>query len=497
MVSAPALKGDQFVSKRVDFPINITRAAGGGDIKIDALGIKSDVAVLDITGSVPQQALQNLANQKPPGATGIITIKADVPSFAAIAKMLPHVTHVKDGVAISGGGLTNVVKIDLVADGVKATQSLALSAEGTSAGKPIRLDKTTFDSSAGIAVTAGQPIGVASVRSFTLALVAPFANVQGQGVPDKIELVGGADLKRFQDDVAQFVDLGTLALDGTAKFSLNTNGLPTDTTSPLGLTGNLDLQKLVVSQAGTTYLDHETVNGDIDLLYKQTSNGKTITFKKLAVKTETGLFDLAMQGDSAWLMIADNGAFGGEAKLSVGAALDRLLAPFLDEMDPDYRLTRGRLGGTITLATDAAKDQYSLVGDFGINRLTVGSLLKEETVKFGVTAIVPQDMGAMQTWFELASSFANAKGEADVRLPKEGVPGGLELVRKASFTGDVPSLPKLYALAASMNPTPPANGADGKPLPPLKVQSGTLTFDGGLTRGADGRRSRSPSTCRA
>src|SRR5690606_15202965 len=139
-----------------------------------------------------------------------------------------NLARLEQGVEITDGGLANVVTIDLLPDGVAVSQNLKLDASGTRNGQPIRLEPITLDTAANLALANGLDVGVQDVRQFTLALVSSFARIDGSGVPTKATIKGNADLGKLRTEIAQFVDLGAIALSGTADFALNTEGDPTD-----------------------------------------------------------------------------------------------------------------------------------------------------------------------------------------------------------------------------------------------------------------------------
>lgn len=485
VVTALALKGDTFRSNRVDVPINISRASGSDVVTIESLGLKTDVATFAVNGSVSQSAVQNLGEQRAPGTPGTITIKTDVPSFAALAAMLPHTLGLHENVKVTGGGLTNTTTINLLADGAKLVQQLALNIDGTADGKPIKLEKTTLDANADLAIN-GQPIGANSVRSFAINLAAPFANISGGGVPAQLNLAGNLDLTRFYDDVSQFVDMGALDLKGKADFKLATSGLPGGE-APIDAQLTLNANGLVVSSDGTTYLDNETINGVIDVIAKQTADTSLVTFRKLNFTTASGLFALATVGDNAWVMIRDGAPAGGVGEFRLGSKLERLLAPFTKDVDSSMQLKRGLLDSTLSFVYDDTEDEYKIVSSTALTNLDVGNTLANESLKLGFTAIAPSDRSTAKAWFETASTFVAIKGDADLLLKSndKATLTPFEMARAVNFTGSVPSLPKIYALVNSLSAAAAVKPAEGEiVLPPLIVNSGSVAFSGKIARDA-------------
>jgi hypothetical protein len=483
VVTAPALKGDTFTSKRVDFPIALTRVQGADSVTIESLGLRSDVAIIDVKGTISQVAIQNLINQRPPGTSSSVTVMTDVPSFAALATMLPNTIGLQKNVTITGGGLTNTVTVELLADAVNVNQSMQLAIAGTADGKPIKLDKMNVVASAAVGLKAGLTPAVSDVRAFTLTVAAPFATINGEGIPEQMKIAGNVDLTRFYEDVSQFVDMGGLDLKGKAEFGLATAGLPKDGGEAFGAKLGFKAVGLVVTSAGHAYLNNENVNGDVDLLLKQAGDMQTVTFRKLKVGTDSGLFGLWTAGDNAWLSVRGGVPIAGDGEFHLAGKLECLVAPFAAAVDPSMKLTSGQLDSVITFSFDENSKQYDVKSDVALTKLNVGQILANESLEFGTTSHIPADLASLTTDFEVASSFVNAKGDAVVLLKQAGKETltPFEMAKSVNFRGGVPSLPKLYALAHSMSPSV-APAAGEVALPPLKVNGGNVSFDGSVKR---------------
>lgn len=478
-----ALSGDTVSLKRTDLLLNIVRQPQSGAFEISNTGLKTDIASVDLSGSVPQQAIQNLIEQKAPGAKGAVKIVATVPDFARITSMLPNTVALKEGTSITGGGLSSTTDIDIQPDALVVTQNATIDAAGTADGKPITLEKSTLNANATLAMRDGQPIDLNSVKALALDLVSPFATIKGNGVPEKIAFDGKIDATRAKQNLSQFVDLGDKDFGGIINFALNTQGLPTNTSEPLAAKLTFDTDQLTYAQGGETLLQNEKFNGTVDLLFKQTADAKTITFKQLLVSTESGLLGIWTAGDSQWVTLFNNGAIAGEAKILSRIRPDKLAAMFAKNVDRSMKLTRGVLDSTLELALDKDKNEYRINLQSDLNKLDVGDLLKNERLQLGVTMFVPSTLTASKAWFEVASNFVSVKGEADVKLtdPKGAEISPLDRVQKLAFNGEVPSIAKLHALASSFTgqaPTPQGS----EPLPPLVVRKGSAVFSGTVSR---------------
>jgi hypothetical protein len=481
--SGPALGGDTLALKRTELVVNISRQPTTNLIQVTDTGIKTDIASLDVNGSIPQQAIQNLIEQKSPGSKGTIKIETSVPDFAKLAAMLPNTLALKEGTSVTGGGLASTTSIDIESAQIVVTQSAKIDAAGMADGKPIRLEPSTLNAGATLAIRDGQPIDQTSIRQLALDLASPFATIKGSGVPEKIAFDGRIDATRAKQNISQFVDLGDKDFGGVINFAINTQGLPTNVNEPLAAKLTFDTDNLTYAQGGETLLQNEKFTGTIDLIYKESVDAKTITFRKLVIGTESGLLGVWTAGDSQWVSFFNNGAIAGEAKIISRLRPDKIAAIFAKNADPSMKLTRGVLDSTLELALDKEKNEYRINLQSDLNKLDVGNLLKNERLQLGLTMFVPSTMTASHAWFEVASNFVAMKGEADVKLtdPKGGEISPLDRVQKLKFNGDVPSIPKLHALASSfMGPTPPVPGAE--PLPPLIVNNGSAAFSGTVTR---------------
>lgn len=483
--NSPALKGDTLQLKRTDLSINISRQPQSGAIDITNTGLKTDLASVQVSGSLPQQVIQNLTAQKAPGAKGSIKIDTNVPDFAKLAAMLPNTIALKQGTTVTGGALASTSNIEINPENIVIAQSAKLDASGTADGKPIRLEPTTLDVGATLAIKDGQKIDEKAITQLSLDLVSPFATIKGSGVPSKIAFDGRVDATKARQSISQFVDLGDKDFGGIINFALNTQGLPTDSAAPLAAKLTFDTENLTYAQGGETLLQNEKFNGDIDLLYKYADKARTITFNKLVIGTESGLLGVWTTGETQWISLFDNGTIAGQAKINSRLRPDKLASMFAKNVDPSMKLTRGVLDSTLELALDKEKNEYRINLQSDLSKLDVGELLNNERLQLGVTMFVPNDMTASHTWYEVASSFVSVKGEADLKLtdPTGKDVSPFDRVQKLDFEGQIPSFAKLHALVTSFMGTS-ATAPTGEPLAPLKVTSGSAAFSGTVTRDA-------------
>ena len=493
-LNSPALKGDTLALDRVDLPLRATRDAASAVWTIQDTGIRSDVATVAVGGSLPQSAIQNLIDQKPPGAAGQIVVKTDVPKLAAVAAMLPNTLGLKQGVEVTGGALSDELTLDVLADGAKVANSLKVNAAGRSDGKAITLDETTLDAGGTLAFVEGVPIGIKSIRQANVDLRSPFATVKGGGPLGALKLDGNADLGKLVDNVGQFVALDGLDLKGTATFALATDGDITDLSKPLAAKLDLDAVDLVMTNKGESLLDNVAIKGNVDVLYRETKTARLITAKQFNLGTKSGLFGLWTAGDAAWVSLPiakagepiAAGSIGGEGEFHLRTSdLPRVLKLAGIEPDADSRVERGVVDAILNLATTPAGDGYTLAMKTDVSKLDVGKAIGNESLTLTANATLPANLQTATGDFALASAFANVSGKIDAHLKNDdgsAVPT-LAVVRSATIDGDVPSVEKLYKLATSISPPAVTNDAKtGKPLPPMNLNGGSMKFAATVSR---------------
>ncbi|MBC8106071.1 MAG: hypothetical protein H7Z14_05740, partial [Anaerolineae bacterium] len=212
---------DRLQLQKVSIPIQVTRTVVDANttlIKIEKLSVNSPLVNVNVAGQVPEQALNNLAAKKAPGAAGQINIDLVVPDFGALSKALPNTLKLQEGVTIDSGSLTNSETIVFAIDSIAVTQKLDIVAKGRQSGKPIQLSPVHLETAA-VILPNGKDIP--DVRKLSLALTSAFATITGGGDSlAKIGIDGNFDLAKLQNELAQFVDLGGKQLAGTGQFKI-------------------------------------------------------------------------------------------------------------------------------------------------------------------------------------------------------------------------------------------------------------------------------------
>ncbi|MFT3785711.1 MAG: hypothetical protein QM770_06030 [Tepidisphaeraceae bacterium] len=445
--TAPPLKGDTFTLKSAKLSINADVTAGNNaTITVRNTGLTSDLLTIDIAGSAPIAALSNAAKKQVPGGDGSFKITTRVPSFAALATMLPHTLRMQEGVTVTGGSLASDSTITLSHDAIDAKQTLLADITGTRDGKPIRIEPMSLD--AGVAVA---PDGkTLALRTLQLNLKAPFANLAGGGTPGDLQLAGMADLTRAREQIAQFVDLGDMQLAGLLKLnSLTVKGKPTDPASPTAITTDATIEKLTFANKGKSYLANEDLKVNADAVVSKEGDTTRIVVNALQAAAPSGLIDVKKTGDGPATILVRGNAVGGTAQFRASGDLARLGAL------AGLTLERGVFDSTLTLESFPDKQLHHFALKGALSKLTAGQNLQNEAVTFGLESYVPTDLKTSTAWFDAVSSFASIKA-TDVKLnllTPDGKPAGaFELLQNAAFTGDISSMPKFWALIDGLLP---------------------------------------------
>ena len=233
----PALKGDTFATQKLSVvvpPTTLAMPGGSSDWKSWSLRVGSSGGPSDITltldqGTVaigadaPLAALSNLGQNLPPGAPGQIRTNVNL-DVGALARQLPHVLAVQEGLTLSSGRLTQLTDVQLAADRatVRRLEAHLTDVKGQRGTQPVSLDPIDV---AFTAATFGGGWAAPNVRDLNLTLASGFANARFTGA-DVASLAGDArgELKRATDQLGQVFDLGKVRLEGAFDVQLASKG---------------------------------------------------------------------------------------------------------------------------------------------------------------------------------------------------------------------------------------------------------------------------------
>lgn len=221
----PALKGDSFRTKQVTIPIQVTRAVVDAQttlLKITSLRVEMPEARVVIAGEMTQQSLENIAAARQPGADGWLSTTIAVTDLPGISQQLRNALGLAVGVTVTGGELSQTFDVTLRADKAFAKARLDVSASGTRDGGRIAVAPIGLSLDATYTPTANPLQGV---ENAAIDLQSGFATAKGGGKTlDKLDIAGDFDLKKLEQQLAQFVDLGGMGLAGAGTFVVGTKG---------------------------------------------------------------------------------------------------------------------------------------------------------------------------------------------------------------------------------------------------------------------------------
>ncbi|HYO09095.1 MAG TPA: hypothetical protein VER17_08985, partial [Tepidisphaeraceae bacterium] len=251
-----ALKGDVYRSGKIIFPISVTAAPSGDTtlVTIKQFRAETDHVVVQATGNVTQQALQNVADNKPPGADGAVALLVQSKNLPGLVEQLRNTLGVDKELKLTEGDLRAAVDLALSKDRAAVKQTLDVTAAGTNAGKPVRLEKVHLDTGL-TAIAAGGAIP--DLRDVAVNLTSAFATIKGGGPSlSNLDLPGTIDLARLRAQLAQFKDMGALDFSGAGDFRVTSRG---DLTKPGG-TSDVAFTLNLANVAARGLADGKTLN---------------------------------------------------------------------------------------------------------------------------------------------------------------------------------------------------------------------------------------------
>ncbi|HEX3355709.1 MAG TPA: hypothetical protein VHS31_01915 [Tepidisphaeraceae bacterium] len=268
-LSGTAMKGDT-LKTTITVPLSIVRE--GADAKTSKITIKSlgvrmpDLVDASITGQVPQQALENIADHKAPGETGTLDLTLNVPNLQAVATQLASAMSLLPDVKITGGELTHTTHIDVREKDLAVSNRLSFSAQGTRAGQPIKMEKVEISKADATFDPAKQSL--AGLADLSVNIQSPFFTMQGGGVSlGKLNLPGTFNLDELHKQLAQFVDFKNGKLSGTGTFNITSVG--DVATQPVNTQIVVGIQNLAVTLPGDHTLEFArldtTTNAKVNL----------------------------------------------------------------------------------------------------------------------------------------------------------------------------------------------------------------------------------------
>ncbi len=506
LVGGGPLHGDVFKSSKLNLPVNVTATAVGGGttlLNIQRLGVETDQATIALTGKATQQALQNLAEKKAPGAEGNLSLVVNVTDVPGLASQLRNTLNLQKGVQITQGKIYSKTDVAIARDRVTITQDpeTVISAAGKNDGKdvvlePIRLRKLQLT-----AIPNGKDIP--EVRDIGLDLGTVFGTIDGGGASIADLAIHGKnfDLAKARQQAAQFSDLGNLQLTGTGAFDLTSKGDVTKAGGTTLATFVLDLRNLIVkglegrqdvSQPRfNTTASATLVRGDdkpgSDFI-KQIQNVSVTT---QAGEEKTPVLDIAATVQSVTLTPMN--ATGAEVtKLNIPdlAKAQQQFGGFVPALK-DFQVQRGQLYTNLALNYDGTNVTFTKPLNLSIRNLSVAKieagqahpLLKDENLSLSMNgrASMPKNAPITADLSDLAvtssSNLITVKKAGDKNISVALAPNGG--IAGNGVIQIVSDLKRLNDLAQAFAARPASAGRDTATAGELTsgILDTTLTLD--------------------
>ena len=269
----PQLAGDTFRTARVTVPVRVSRTVVDANttlLKIESLKLDMPEAMIAVAGELTEQSLQNVAAGKPPGADGWLHNTVAVKDVT-IANQLRRALRLQEGVQVTGGMLSQTADLTLRKDKIFAKAQIDAQVNGTRSGQSIAIApiSSTLDATYTPAV---DPLS--GVSDVSVLLSSAFASMKGGGVTlDKLDFTGDFDLGKLQQQAAQFVEMGDVALRGTGTFAVGTRGDLQKPDSDIAATAKADLSNIDVRLPGQPQIAIGAMNVAADSVLRTDSAG--------------------------------------------------------------------------------------------------------------------------------------------------------------------------------------------------------------------------------
>ncbi|HMB95789.1 MAG TPA: hypothetical protein VKK61_07095, partial [Tepidisphaeraceae bacterium] len=483
----PLVGGDEFKTDKVYIPVNITRTVVDPtttQIKIEKLNVMTPEATLVVTGQVTQESLTNLFHHQLPGSEGDLAIKADITNLADIVTQFRRTLKIQQGVNITGGEAHEDFAMAIHKENIAISQKLSASIKGTRNGKPLAPQPITFTAES-TAIPNGKPLPI--LRDIKIAWVSSFASIQGGGSLAQLGINGNFDLNKLRTELSQFVDLGTLQMQGTGDFAVSTNGDVSAPDAPISAKATLNLQNVKVSGVASQDASQENLALVATADLRRSDNA--------VIGIDKGNLTI-IGGDPSDPMI--NVAATGNADLTTKAvSFDLNSTADLKKLQDQYgglipalaaqkiQIDSGTLNATANGSYDGKMIAFSKPAGLSIASLGITKdgrkILTRETIR--ATLNVSQQSDVIVADGKIDSSFAqaslsNAKISSDANI--------WDKLQSADVDAQVPDIAKVYALANLLTPAAPAAKGSAKTTPaapsPLQITSGSASLKMNLSR---------------
>jgi hypothetical protein len=219
-------------------------------------------------------------------------------------------------------------------------------------------------------------------------------------------------------------------------------------------------------------LTNDTFSFVTNAKYAESPSGREIRISQLKVGDSAGTFSVqkSAEGDVV-AVLPQTGNPTAQGGIDIAANLKALndiaqafSAPAVAVKDPNgLEFQSGKVAGKVVL-TQATGDQIAVTGDLAITQITVGNStsapLKDQSITIALKAQANHDLSKVTPEVHATGDLFTADVTM-VELNMGGQPGEspVDMLKKATITAKVPSLPKMQALIKSFSSPKPATVA--------------------------------------
>jgi hypothetical protein len=368
------------------------------------------------------------------------TLNAEV-DVAKLAALLPRALRLRDGIELREGRIAAHLQSQSGKDGTAWNGALRATAlKGTHHGKPIIWDKPLMVEFAGRL----RPDGLPTFDK--LQCQSDFIGLAARGSVEEFVAAANVDLDRLAARLSQFVDLGGIRLEGTARLDLRSlpnpgGGFRTD--------GSIKLVRFAFQDAAGRGVREPELTATLHATGKRDPAGP--------LRLDTGEASLSAAGDTFTLSLIEPVADvrtvrTGKLAASVSGDFARWrnrLSPWVS-LPPAWQIAgAGRVAGTVAFTPDGVRVDRATVDLTGVRFHGAGLALAEPTLKAESGLSWTRKTGAL-TLTDVHLSCETA-GVSARRLDLRPTPSGYGLTGTTLVTANVNRVQR--ALGLQTDPT--------------------------------------------
>ena len=457
-LSTPGFNGDTLRLDSADLPLDVELA--GREVRVRKFDLACDAGTLSVAGTFDPEQAEKLFAQSG------VSVTANV-DLARLAAKLPKLLRVKDGTEVREGKLE--VKVASKADGAGAVWEGKVNAsalKGVREGKPIAWEQPLNVEFAGRYAPGQLP------TFDKLVVTSDFIAVNARTTPETVQAAANIYLHRLGTRLAEFIDLGGVALDGEASATLVGRREPDGTFSAAG---GVELKNFAFTDRAGKGLREPALKLQLSASGKAPANGP--------VELKTATVALTAAGDELHVSLLE--PVSDLKKLASGAVDVRVggdLARWKARAAAVAKIPPYQMSGTL-----AASGKAQFAGErITVDRLTVGLT----NIKFrgaGLNIDEPTAGAVGDLTFTRATESATLTKVTLTSAPLSVTSGTLafELKDAVTVSGNGQCAVDLNRLGATVKLFADARGPDalyGRGTGPLRFRyaSEATTFGGAL-----------------